>query len=198
MMREPNKRSRRNPLTSEEVSHIIAHNKKRELIILYKLKKSKAFKVQNVFNVACIFIYLEILFCYFGPCHYQKHFSAKTLVHYGSKTTATGKFVVSDIDLYDVSGTVYKFMIGEFMDDPAQKIQFLIGKDFLLQKELKGVFENSESAYRIFSASPILFLCVFASFISFFGFVMNLNENAYTLGGLTALNILAVFAIITI
>ena len=85
MTREPYKRPRRNPLTSEEVSQIIAHRQKRELVALHKLKKSRAFKVLNIFHILCMFIYLEVVFCYFGPCHYQRHYSYSSLAHYGGR-----------------------------------------------------------------------------------------------------------------
>ncbi len=198
MTSEPNKRPRRNPLTSEEVAHIIAHKKKRELVTLHKLKKSRLFKVLNVFNIGCIFIYLEILFCYFGPCHYQKHYSTNTISHHGNGTRMNGHSFISDIDVYEAGGKMYKFVINDCIEMPSKTISFIIGKDYLLQKDLKGIFEHSEKAYRLFSASPVLFLCVFVSFISFFGFVMNLNEHAYTLTGLSILNFLTMFAIVTI
>lgn len=198
MMREPNKRPRRNPMTSEEVSQIIAYKRKRELVILQKLKKSRAFKVQNIFNVACIFIYLEIIFCYFGPCHYSEHSAWKTVPHYGPGNSMNGKLYISDLDVFSAEGKVYKFVVNDCVEFPSKAMKFIIGKDFLIQKELKAVVEYSGSTYRLFAASPVLFLCAFASFISFFGFVMNLNENEYTLGGLTALNLLALFAILTI
>jgi len=196
--RESNKRPRRNPLTSEEVAHIIAHKKKRELIILRKLKSSLYYKVLNVFNVSCIFIYLELLFCYFGPCHYQKHYSEKTVVHYGPRNSENGRLFIGDLDVYDVQGKEYKFVVEECIPPPANRIHYIIGKDFLLQKELKGVLDNSEKVYRLFSASPVLFLCIFISFISFFGYILNLNENIFTLSGLSILNFLTLFGIITI
>ncbi len=198
MPRESNKRPRRNPLTSEEVSNIIAHKRKRELVVLLRLKKSGVYKFLNVFNVFCIFAYLELLFCYFGPCHYQKHYSAKTLAHYGSNTSVNKKPFIAEVDVYDVSGKVYKFIVEECIDPPENAIEYVIGKDFLLQKDLKGVLENSNDVYRLFSASPVLFLAILASFISLFGFIMNLNENAYTLSGISILNFLALLAITTI
>jgi hypothetical protein len=198
MMREPNKRPRRNPLTPEEVSHIIAHRKKRELIALYKLKKTRVFKLLNIFNIGCIFIYLELLFCYFGPCHYQKHFSFNTVTNHSKTLMKNGKSLVSDIDVYSVDGVVYKFIVDDFIETPSKRIRFIIGKDFLLQKELKGILESSDNAYRLFSASPILLLTILLFFISFLAFLLNLNENAYSLSGLTTLNVLTLFGILMI
>ena len=198
MTREPNRRPRRNPLTAEEVAHIVAHRRKHELVKLYRFKKSRTFKVLNVLVVCCIFVYLELLFCYFGPCHYQKHYSVNTYAHYGTGKMLTNNLVISDIDLVDVNGKWYKLVIDDNIQVPAQRIQFVIGKDFILQKELKGIMEYSDTTYRLFSASPVLFLCLLASFVSFFSFVMNLNENAYALAGLVTMNLLSMLAIIAI
>jgi hypothetical protein len=198
MMREPNKRPRRNPLTSEEVANIIAHKKRLELTTLYKLKKTRAYKLMNIFNVGCIFIYLELVLCYFGPCHYQKHCSLDTIVTHGNKWLNSNQPIISDIDIYGVNGRVYKFIVEDFIDAPARRICFVIGKDFLLQKELKGMLESSGQAYRLFSASPVLLLSILVSVISFIAFLFNLNEKAYSLSGLTTINVLTLFGILMI
>ena len=196
MTGEPNKRPRRNPLTSEEVSHIIAHKKKRELIALRKLKKSKLFIFLNVFNVICFFVFLELLFCYFGPSKYTNHSATNTLTHYGSGKPTGGKLFVSTIDIYNSEGRLYKLVINECIAAPAHSIHFLIGKDFLLQKELKGYMEGYTKAYRLFSASPLILLSILASFSSLLIFVMNLNEKIYNLAGLSLLNFLTLFTIL--
>lgn len=195
-MRESNKRPRRTPLTSEEVSHIIAHKRKKELVALRKLKKSGTFKILNVFIVCCMFTYLEVLFCYFGPCHYEQRTSERVVVHYGTGSRQ-GRLLITDMDIY--SGTkMYTLIVGDHIDPPAQTSNFIIGRDFLLQKELKAVLDHPETAYRLFAASPVLFLCALVSFISFFGFIMNLNETVYGLRGLTTLNVLTLLAILCI
>lgn len=197
-MREPNKRPRRNPLSSEEVSNIIAHKKKRELMILLKFKKSRIYKVMNVFNVLCIFVYFELFFCFFGPCLYQKYYSTNTVVHYSNPISLNNKLFISDVDIYGKGDQFHKVLVNDFIVPPEHDIVYLVGRDYLLQKELKGILEDSASSYRLFNASPILFLAVLATIISFFGFVMNLNENIYTLSGITSLNFLILLTILTI
>ena len=61
---EPKKRPRRIPLTAEEVGNVIAYKKRREIIILQKLKSSRIYKFQNLCNVVCFFIYCEFSFCH--------------------------------------------------------------------------------------------------------------------------------------
>jgi hypothetical protein len=198
MMREPNKRPRRNPLSSEEVSNIIAHKRKRELMILLKFKKSRLYKLMNVFNVLCIFVYFELFFCFFGPCLYQEHYSTNTVVHYSNPTSISSKLFISDVDIYGEQNQFHKVLVNDFIVPPEKNMVYLVGRDYLLQKELKGILEDSSSSYRLFSASPILFLAILAIIISFFGFVMNLNENIFTLSGITSLNFLVLLTILTI
>lgn len=196
MMRDPNKRPRRTPLTPEEVSNFIAYRKTKQLLALQKFKSSSTYKVLNVFNITCIFIYFELLFCFFGPCHYQKHYTYSVLASRGKSLSDQGKTIISEIDLYGVNRRVYKLIVNDFIEVPERRTSFLVGKDFLLQKELKAVVLTSDTAYRLFSASSALFLSVFVSFICFAGYHFNLNENAYSLYGLTSLNVLNMFGIL--
>lgn len=196
--RESNRRSRRVPLTSEEVANIVAYRKRKEYVTLQKLKKTPLYKILNVFNVVCMFIYLELIFCFYGPCNYIQYTAANMAAHYSTAGILSERLVVSDLDVYDVQGSMYRFVINDNIEVPKTSVKFAIGHDFLLRKKLKGVLETSDEAYRLFSASPILLLCGLGAFISFFAFIMNLNENPYTLSGLTVLNALALLAIIMI
>lgn len=196
MADEPKKRPRRIPLSSEEVAHVIAVKRWREFKKLEKLKKSRLFKVLNIFNIACFFVYFELLFCLAGPCNYQVHYSYKTLAKYGDTYQKSGQPIISDINVYGVNGIIYNFVTDDFIKVPQKRIKFIIGKDFLLQKDLKGMFEGSETWYRLFSASPVLFLCLFVTVISLFAFTYNFNENAYSLNALTVLNFLTLSGIL--
>lgn len=198
MAEEPKKRPRRTPLSPEDVAHIIAVKRWREFKKRERLKKSKLFKALNVFNVVCIFVYFELLFCYLGPCNYQVHYAHKLTPHYGYNYHADGRRIISEIDVLGVNGSVYNFIVNDYMDLPPRHVRFVIGKDFLLQKSLKGLFENSDRSYRLFSASPVLFLCLFVASISLFAFLYNLNEKAYSLNALTVLNLLTFVGILCI
>jgi hypothetical protein len=190
MAEEPKKRPRRVPLSSEDIAHVIAVKRWREFKKREKLKKSRLFKVLNLFNIACFFIYFELLFCFFGPCNYTVHYSYKVTPKYGDTYLKTGEPIIADINVHGVDGIIYNFVIDDFIKVPPKHMRFLIGKDYLLQKNLKGILENSGAEYRLFSASPVLFLCVFVTVISLFAFIYNLNENAYSLNALTVLNFL--------
>ena len=197
MAYEPKKRPRRIPLSSEEVAHIIAVKRWREFKNRERLKKSMRYKALNIFNIACLFVYIELLFCYFGPCNYQLHFSEKLAPKYGYKYLPSGKPIISNIDVHGVDGITYNFVVDDFIELPRKYTRFLIGRDFLLRKNLKGIFENSDKYYRLFSASPILFLCIFVTGISLFAFIYNLNEKAYSLNALTVLNAITFIGILS-
>jgi hypothetical protein len=195
-MREVNKRPRRIPLTSEEVSHFVKLRKRRELVELIKFKRTRTFKFLNSWNVLSIFIYLELIFCYFGPCHYQTHYSYQVNAHMGNKHAENGKTIISDIDIYALDGVIYNLVIDDFIQVPPKFSSFKVGKDFILQKKLKAVLSSSSKSYRIFSASPVLFLSVFLSIICFAAYHFNLNENLFSLWGLFSLNSLTLLAIL--
>lgn len=198
MTREPGKRSRRIVFTSEELSHIVAYRKHRERLLTLRFKKTGTYKILNTFNICCIFIYVQMLFCYLGPCNNTKHYAYNTVTRYGTVYKNDGTPIVADVDVYGVNGRVYKFVIDEFIKAPQKKITFIVGKDYLLQKELKGVFEGSVDTYRLFSASPILFLCVFICMICLFAFMFDLNEAIYPLTGISVINLLTILGIIAI
>jgi hypothetical protein len=187
---------RRNPLSAEEVANIIAHKKSRELRKIEKFKSGRDYKIQNIFNVFCCCVYLELLFCFYGPANYITHYSLNVMARYGEDQRSDGRPIVSDIKITCVNGSKFTFMISDFIPIPSRWTSFRIGRDFLLQKELKGILEVSEKPYRIFSASSLLFLSALVLFVSFGAYFYNLNENAYSLMALTVLNALTMLGIL--
>src|SRR4051812_33712239 len=108
MASEQNKRSRRIPLSSEEVATVIAFKKRREQIRLRRLKGSLSYKALNIFNIICFFIFCELIFCYFGPCSYHTSFSESVAALYGQDSKGDGTPIVSELDIKDVKGKTYK------------------------------------------------------------------------------------------
>lgn len=196
MMREPNKRPRRIIFSSEELSHMIAYRKHRERLLILKFKKTISYKALNSFNICCIFIFLEVISCYFGPSDNYKHYSWNTAANYGRVYKADGTPIVSEIEVYGVNGMVYRLVVDDFIEIPERRICFIVGKDFLLRKNLKAALETNGVFYRLFSASPVLFLCLFVAFINFAFFLFDLNESLYPLGGLVFINAFTVFGIL--
>lgn len=195
MMREPNKRTRRILFTSEELSNMVAYRKHRERLLLLKFKKTKTHRFLNIANICFIFIYLELLCCYFGPCNYTRHYSSATQIKYGF-VYKDATPVISEIAVLGVNGKIYTLVVDDFIEAPGMRISFIVGKDYILQKELKAALDSNQVFYRLFSASPVLFLSIFISFINFFVYLFNLNEAPYPLWGLTVINLFVIFGIL--
>ena len=188
MALEHKKRPPRIPLSPEEVAQLVAYKRIKAARKLSNFKRSAVYKIFNTFNIVCFFAYWEIVFCFFGPCHYQTHYSAKVLARHGDELNAEGRRITTEIDVKSVNGRDYKFLVNDFLEQPLRFSEFSIGKDYLLQKELKGVFEKSDKTYYIQAAGSLLFLAVLMIIISFTSFIYNLNENAYSLNAITAVN----------
>lgn len=180
-------RRKRHPLTPEEVSDIIAYKKRKEHERLVRFRRSRRYRVLNILNVLCFFIYIELGFCFFGPCVYEEHVVSSATAHYGEDYDATGRAFVSDMDLKEGDAT-YRLMVRDFIDLPEPGARFSVGKDFLLGKEMKAVLADGGHHYRLFSASPLIILCGLALSISVVAIMYNLNQNSYSLMAMSVLN----------
>jgi hypothetical protein len=178
------------------VAEIVALKKRQAHFKLHKFKQTRFYRLLNIFNVICFFIYLEILFCFVGPCRYEAHQASSVEAGFGQVYNADGSPIVTNIDVRTAEGDKYVFVVHDFIEVPPQNTGFYVGSDFLLRKELKGFFEDEELSYRIFAASPVLFLCSLVMVAGFLAFVYNLNQNAYSLSAISVLNGLTVFAVI--
>jgi hypothetical protein len=190
------RRPRRNPLSAEEVANIIAYKKRRELERIGALKATASFKFQNIFNLFCTCIYLELLFCFFGPSNYTVHYAYQVLPQYGEQINHERKPIVADLDMICVQNEKFNFVVDDFISIPSRFTTFTIGKDFILQKDLKGTLDDSDRTYRLFSASPVLFLAIFILIIIFGAYIYDLNENAYSLMALSVLNSMSILGIL--
>jgi hypothetical protein len=193
---DPNRRPRRVPFTREEIQTIVAHKARQKEIQLQKFIRSNTYKVLNILNIICFSVYLELLFCFFGPSIYEGHYSYKINAFYDYALLQKDRKVVSELDVFADNGITYKFMVNGIIDIPEQRQKFYIGKDYLLGRELKGRFENSNTNYRLFSASPLIFFCFFLMAVSLLAYFYDLNQFAHSLYALTALNLITVSGMI--
>jgi hypothetical protein len=191
-------RKRRIPLTPEEVAGVIEFKKRRDHIRLIKLKKSWRYKAQNVFNIICFFIFCELVFCYWGPSRATEYEATAVRAAYGADAKGDGTPIVGEIEFETAKGKHYKLLVNDYVQLPEKGTIFQICEDFLLRKDLKGTFEGAERKYRVFAASPVLFLCVFTSFIMLVGICYNLNENEHSLLGLTTVNFMTLLCVLFI
>lgn len=192
MNNEGKKRPPRTPLTPEEVADFILLKKLREHKKLEKFKRSKEYKFLNIFNVICFFIYIELICCIFGPCHYQGHYSKNIFIEYGEKIT-NNKRIIAGLKVVGINDKQYNFAVHDFIKTPEKFSFFEIGKDYILQKEVKGSVSTSNETYRTQNASPIFFLSVFVGIFSCIFFFFDLNQNPYSLWALTSINAITVF-----
>jgi hypothetical protein len=195
---EPKKRPRRIPYTPKEVANIIAVKKRRELIKLQTFTASLTYKIQNSFNIICFFMYWEIIFCFFGPANYTRHYSYGIETKYGQRYDLKAKPVISEIEFKALNGKTYTYIIDDFISIPPKFAQLSIGSDFLLNKELKGQFNTNKTDYRLFAASPLMLIIILAILTSSLAYTYNLNQNAYSLMAITVLNSMCLLGIMAI
>jgi hypothetical protein len=197
MAADGKKRPARVPLSAEEVAQFILVKKIREAKKLAKYKQTTSYKANNIFNIVCFFIYCEIVLCFFGFCHYQTHYSTKINVKYGKGVNAFGNRIVSEVDVTGVNGSEYTFVVDDYLTSiPVKYSSYKIGKDYLLQKELKGILNGSGTSFTIYAANSILFVLFLIMFISCIAFFYNLNENPYSLNALSVLNFIGLAVIL--
>jgi hypothetical protein len=188
MSSEQPKRPRRNPLSHEEVANIIAMKERRAHAKLLRFKRSGEYRLLNICNITCFCIFLEIIFCFYGPCVYNEHIIRDVIPRYAYEMSDEGKQVVNDLEILTTEGKRYFFIVNAAIDIPFIQSAFFVGKDYLLRKELKGMFVADSPTFRLLKASPVLVLTVLALVISVGAFTLNLNENPYSLMALSVLN----------
>jgi hypothetical protein len=192
MTQEGKKRPPRIPKTPEEVAELVFLKRLREHRNLETFKKTVFYKIFNVFSIGCFFIYCELIICFLGPCHYQTHYSRNIKVDFGEEMIGSDR-IVSSVKLIGVEGREYEFRVNEFIDVPPKFGPFEVGKDFILQKEIKGCVSTSRNTYRIQRASPMLFLSFFVGIFSCIFFSYNLNQNPHSLRAIAVMNAITLF-----
>lgn len=196
---ERKKRPPRKPFSPEEVAELIAVKRLKEQLKLQRFKKTKRFKYLNIFNVACFFVYCELLVCFVSPCHYRTHFAKRVVVEYARETDGYNRVKIASLGITDLEDNYYKFIINDFITVPEKFSGFSVGKDFILQKELKGRFpEKDEGYYRIQRAEPVLFLSGFVGLLMCIIFGYNLNQTENSLKAISFINSLVILAFLFI
>lgn len=198
MAHEEKKRHQRIPLTPEEVAHLVALRNRVAAKKLAAFKHTSFYRFCNVFNICCFFVYWELIFCFIGPCHYQTHYSKNMRVKRGYAMNESRRYVVSEVTVIGVNNEEYKMAVNDFIEPPRRQSAYQIGKDYILQKELKGILETSGDSYRLLGASPLIFLSVFLIIICFSSFVYNLNEHPHSLRAVSILNAITIIAFLSI
>ncbi len=193
---EAPKKQGRTPLTAEQVKDIIAFKKQREQRLLLKFKKTKKYKILNVFNILCVVVYCEVIFCMYGPAKYTSYICEKATAEYG--VLVNGKYTIDYLNVLSTNGNYYKFSIGEHIQIPKPNTVFYVGKDFFLNKEIKGMVITSNNEYQLWRVKPLIFLGIFVTLITMLVFFHNMNMINYSLIAISWLNVINLLYFIVI
>lgn len=194
---EGSKKAPRVPLSSEQIKEIIAYKRQKQLLGIEKLKKTKRYKILNVFNILSVMVYCEIIFCMYGPATYE----VKTCVRANADAYGeiiNGKRSIDFMTVIDENEKRYKFYVGDYIQIPKRNSQFYIGKDYLLRKEIKVMISSSTSEYRLWRITPLIFLGVFVTIITMLVFFNNMNMINYSLIAVSLMNALNLFYFIVV
>ncbi|MBK9284631.1 MAG: hypothetical protein IPM51_10000 [Sphingobacteriaceae bacterium] len=195
MKEEGKTRIPRSPKSPEEVANLHLYKKLKEYKKVASFKRTRFYKVCNIFNVISFFIYVELVFCFFGPCHYQNHYSKNVKAEYGNTEKGNGDLLVN-VFITSVNEKSYEFVVKEKIKPPPKFSKFYVGKDFILQKELKGGFEGGSRNYRIYTSGGVVFLSCFVGVFSLILFSYNMNMHLHSLRAITIINALTILGFV--
>jgi hypothetical protein len=184
---EGNKKQPRVPLTPEQLKEVIVFKRNKQIKQIEKLKKARHYKILNVFNIICVLVYSEIIFCMYGPAIYTQCICEKAVVDEYERSTSDGR-EIRFLNVWDSNGEEYKLYVADQIQVPLPNSVMYVGKDFLLQKVVKVVVSTSESEYRLWRVVPLIFLGISITLITFLAFANNMNMVNYSLIAVSVMN----------
>ncbi len=184
---EGNKKQSRVPLTPEQLKDVITFKRNKQTKQIEKLKKTRRYKVLNIFNIISIIIYCEIVFCMYGPANYTKDVCTKANIDEYMRDVGPER-VIRFMSVWGKNDAHYQFYVGENIQLPKPNSDFYVGKDFLLQKEVKVMVSTSVSEYRLWRVIPLIFLGISVTLITFLVFAHNMNLVNYSLIAVSLMN----------
>lgn len=191
MVSQANKRQPRQPLSPEEVKEFIRLKKLRQFIKTENFKKTKSYKYMNIFNITCIIIYSELVFSFMGSCHYQTHTIHSLASYYGDEIIG-GKRSISSLVIKTEDNKEYDIGVRDTCTLPLVNSEFLVGEDWILQKEIKVKFSETGKKFYIRQAFPLLFISLLLGTVTFVLFGYNLNQAPYSLNVISFINLLSI------
>lgn len=181
------KKQNRSPQSAEKIHEIMAFKRQKQLKQIIQLKRTKRYRILNIFNVLCVLIYCELIFCMYGPAYYVEERCVKAVAD-EYRGLSGKRRVVHFMSVYTQQDKHYKFMVDEAIQLPLPHSLCYIGKDFLLNKEIKIMISTSESEFRLWRVVPLIFLGFFVTLITLLVFVYNMNLINYSLIAVSILN----------
>jgi hypothetical protein len=193
MVQETNKRPPRIPLTPDEVKDFIRLKKHKERVKIERFKQTKTYKVFNAFNIICVIIYTEIIFAFLGSCNFTTHYIKSNNVYYGAEIKG-GKRIYSSAVFITVNDKEYEVGIHDTCALPPNYSGLLVGKDWLLKKEIKVRFKKGGKDFYIKRSFPLLFISILWGIVTFVLFGYNMNQNNYSLHVITFVNLITMLS----
>lgn len=185
------KRPPRIPLSPEQVAEIVWRKQEKENRQQALFKASQIYKICNIFNIAAVFVYFELLLSYFFVTNNSSFVVNQCTVHYGD-TYQNGIRQISSLAL----NNTYDIRIYDYIKAPEVNSMFEIGKDFILQRDLVCRLPGSDHRYSVINSEPVLFLSFFVLVLVFILTCYNQNQKSYPLKVMTLINILSLAAFI--
>ncbi|MCU0360039.1 MAG: hypothetical protein MUF75_04860 [Bacteroidia bacterium] len=189
-------RPHRVPPDQEEIARRVALREYLKVKKLQAFKSSNTYRFLNILNVACFFVYWELILCFFGPCHYREVEPEYMQIKFGNKTDARGFRFIKEINLVWYGGKIDKAIVEDYVrvvTDETMEIH--AGRDFILQKDLKVRLGDETVNYRLAHSSPLLFLCAFLILATAIAYNFNFNQTPIVLQGISILNLCVIVAV---
>ena len=98
---------------------------------MFEVIKQNVSRILNIYNVCCFFIYCELIFSCYGVTHFSKFTSQSSSPKYGHRYDSKGTATIDELEIKDVLGETFVFLIDDFIKLPEQNVDFYIGKAFL-------------------------------------------------------------------
>jgi hypothetical protein len=195
---EGNKKQPRVPLSSEQLKEVIIFKHNKQVKAIEKLKKTWHYKILNIFNIICVFVYCEMIFCMYGPALYHPLVCTKANVDEFNRGTGSQKDEVTFLSVWDQYDNRYQLYVADTIQKPQPNSTFYVGEDFLLRKEVKAMVNTSQAEYRLWRVIPLVFLGISITLITFLAFTYHMNMVNYSLIAVSVMNALNLMYFIVI
>lgn len=190
MVSQTNKRPPRQPLSPEEVQEIVKLKKLRQLVKTEKFKQTSQYKYLNLFNICCVIIYTEIIIAFLAVANFSLMEVNSVTPYYGDDRIG-GKRVVTSLVVKASNGTDYDVSVNDTCTIPPVIKEMEVGKDWILQKEIKVKMCERENDFIIKRSFPLLVISLLLVIVTFVLFTYNLNQSSYSLNVISFINLIS-------
>lgn len=199
MQHEGPQKHSRTPPDEEEIARRLTRRDALRSKRIQAFKRGKGFKILNGLSLICCFMMWELVFCFFGPCYYREVVPDRIQMKLGSGVDKRAYPFIKEIKVSWFGGKHNVVVVNAHLPFSATNPpDLLVGRDYLMHKELKVKLGQVNLPFRLESASPQIFLSLFFILVTAIGYFFNLNLQPVPLTGLCIMNILGFLAILMI